>query len=148
MNLELNRIKSDNDTTLGLLSIDGRIFCGVVEDEYRTIKVFGETRIPSGTYEIGLRNIGKMTQRYHARFPSFHKGMLHLQNVPGFKYVYIHIGNTDDDTAGCLLVNYGLNFLTMTGNKSIEAYIFLYKRIIEAMDKGEQVIIKITDNDL
>ena len=148
MNLELSRIKSDNDSTLGILKINGIVFCGVVEDEYRTKKIFGETRIPSGTYEIKLRNEGGMTKKYASHFPDFHRGMLWLQNVPNFDYVYIHIGNKEDDTAGCLLVNYGLNFLTMTGHKSTEAYIFLYKMIIEAFDKGEKVFIKIIDNDL
>ena len=148
MNLELNRIKSDGDTTIGILKIEKRVFCGIIEDEFRTQKVWGETRIPAGTYEILLRNEGNMTKRYSAMFPDFHMGMLHLQNVPNFKYVYIHIGNTDDDTAGCLLTNYAIDLLQMKGSKSKQAYIFLYKRVIEAMDIGERIFIKIIDSDI
>ena len=29
-----------------------------LEDEYREEKVYGETRIPNGTYELGLRKVG------------------------------------------------------------------------------------------
>jgi hypothetical protein len=37
------------------------------------------------------------------RFPDWHMGMLQLRNVPNFEYIQIHIGNNDDDTAGCIL---------------------------------------------
>ena len=30
--------------------------------------------------------------------------MLHVLDVPGFEYILIHCGNTDEHTAGCLLV--------------------------------------------
>ena len=30
--------------------------------------------------------------------------MLELQDVPNFKYILIHAGNTDEQTAGCILV--------------------------------------------
>ena len=34
-----------------------------------------------------------------------HKGMLPwVQDVPGFEYILIHTGNTDEHTSGCLLV--------------------------------------------
>ena len=29
---------------------------------------------------------------------TFHKGMLHVQDVPGFEYILIHTGNTDEHT--------------------------------------------------
>ena len=33
-----------------------------------------------------------------------HKGMIHVQDVPNFKYILWHTGNTDEHTAGCLLL--------------------------------------------
>ena len=33
-----------------------------------------------------------------------HKGMLWVRDVPGFEYILIHTGNTDEHTAGCLIV--------------------------------------------
>ena len=36
-----------------------------------------------------------------------HQGMLHLQKVPGFEFILIHVGNADENTAGYLLVGTG-----------------------------------------
>ena len=33
-----------------------------------------------------------------------HKGMLWVRDVPGFEYILIHTGNTDEHTSGCLIV--------------------------------------------
>ena len=66
-----------------------------------------ENRIPAGIYDVRLRKIGGFDGRYKKKFAGFHRGMLHIQDVPNFKYVLIHIGNTDKNTAGCLLVGAG-----------------------------------------
>ena len=119
----------------------------VLEDEERTVKVFGETRIPEGVYEIKLRTEGGFHQKYLEKFGNeFHKGMLWLQNVPNFEYVLIHIGNTDDDTAGCLLVGDGCTEnITKDGQLqgSTSAYKRLYPIIIDRLLDGEQVFIEI-----
>ena len=91
MELRLLRYGHGEDSTGGLLFVDGIHFGYTCEDESRLVKISGETRIPPGRYEIKLRNEGGMTKRYARRF-AFHKGMLHLQEVPGFKWVYIHVG--------------------------------------------------------
>jgi hypothetical protein len=44
-----------------------------------------------------------MNEKYKGKFTE-HRGMLWLQNVPGFEWIYIHVGNTDDQTSGCILV--------------------------------------------
>src|SRR3989304_4581521 len=104
MKLSLHRFSSGNESTLGLLHIDGKFECFIIEDEYREVKVKGETRIPSGTYKILLRKEGGFHEKYLTKYPASHKGMLWLQEVPGFQYILIHVGNTDLDSAGCLLV--------------------------------------------
>lgn len=70
--------------------------------------------------------------------------MLHVQDVPNFKWILIHIGNDDDDTAGCLLVgDSSINNLTQPGriNSSTIAYERMYKKVIEAFDRGDEVYI-------
>lgn len=119
--------------------------CFTVEDEYRPSKVKGETRIPQGRYEIKLRAAGSMHPKYASKFPGLHRGMLWLQNVPGFEYVYIHIGNDDDDTEGCILVGRGVDAETKTVSKSAFMYESLYREIIEAFDAGKQVFIDVRD---
>ena len=138
---------------MGLLmdvSIPGKreFLAFTLEDQKQTQKVYGETRIPEGTYEIKLRTEGGFHQRYSAKFPTFHKGMLHLQDVPGFEYVLIHIGNTDDDTAGCLLVGEDAVGNQRTEGKilkSTSAYKRVYGHVAAALAAGERVYITYTD---
>ena len=37
-------------------------------------KVYGETRIPAGTYKLKLRTEGGYHQKYSKRFPDIHRG--------------------------------------------------------------------------
>ena len=99
MKLQVIRTQFGKDATNGLLFIDGVFECYTLEDEYRDIKVMHETCIPEGTYEIKFRDVGGFHGKYLSRYgEEFHKGMLHVQNVPGFKYILLHQGNTDEHT--------------------------------------------------
>ena len=77
-----------------------------------------------------------------------HRGMLHVQDVPGFQYILIHIGNTDEDTAGCLLV--GEQAVTSKGemrvNLSGNAYKEFYPLVVDAAEAGD-LSITYQDND-
>lgn len=143
LNLRLDRIKSDADSTLGLLFADGKPFGFVVEDEKREVKVKGETRIPAGTYVIKQRKVDSpMTLKYRKKF-DFFDYHFELQEVPGFKHVYIHIGNTDDDSEGCLLVNYKADMQGLTGERSTQCFEDLYKM----MKQADSIEITIRDLD-
>ena len=146
MKLKLVRYGHGADSTGGLLLVDDIFFCYTCEDEKRAIKVAGETRIPEGTYEIKLRTEGGMHDRYAVKFPSLHKGMLHLQNVPNFEWVYLHIGNDDTDTAGCPLVGFTAAKVAseFRSLNSTAAYKELYRLVIESMDAGERVFIEVS----
>lgn len=148
MRLKLIRYNDSADSTGGLLFVDSLFHCFTCEDEHRAVKVAGETRIPDGTYEIKLRDAGGMNEKYGKRYP-YHRGMLHLQNVPNFSWVYIHTGNDDDDTEGCILVGFtgAVTEGENTVGRSREAYESLYKLIIEAIDAGERVFIEVTSID-
>ncbi len=138
MLIEVNRIKSDSDATLSTIFIDGRFECFGLEDEYRADKVAGETRIPQGRYKVGVRDVGGFHGRYSTKFPSFHHGMLQVMEVPGFEYILIHIGNTDEDTAGCLLVGQNGNTASeLTVGSSTTAYKGLYNKCIQSALAGE-----------
>lgn len=140
MKLQVKRYNSQDDFTQGLLFIDGKFECHTIEDEQRTVKVYSETAIPNGTYEIKLRTEGRFHQNYSSKFKLFHKGMLHVTNVPNFEYILIHIGNDDDDTAGCLLVGRGASEGSII--ESTIAYEKMYKKVIAAFEKGEKVTIE------
>ena len=154
MLLEVVRFSSQMDSTLGALFdvTNGRrkFLCFTLEDEYRKTKVRGETRVPAGTYPIKLRKEGGFHSRYTKKFGSMHKGMLHVQNVPNFQWILIHVGNTDENTEGCLLVgNTSQENLTRPGfvGESTSAYKRIYLPIAEALESGEEVSITYVDFD-
>ncbi|MEQ8578154.1 MAG: DUF5675 family protein [Balneola sp.] len=151
MNIRLFRYDSRKEDTKGSLYVNGLLECLTLEDEFRAVKVPGETRIPEGTYEIGLNTGGGMNKAYKKRFPDIHIGMLELLNVPGFTNIYIHILNTEDETDGCIgvgkkieILQDGRSFL----KESTTTYLKLYLKIIEAIELGEKVTIEITEIDL
>ncbi|HEY9102877.1 DUF5675 family protein [Chitinimonas sp.] len=134
MHIEVQRFVSDNDTTISKVYVDGQFVCFGLEDEYRAVKLVHETRIPAGNYQVRLRCEGEHHIKYQQRFGAMHRGMLHIQNVPGFEYILIHCGNTQADTSGCLLVGSGA--ITEKGNMSISgsgaAYVKLYGMVVSA----------------
>ena len=140
---------------LGVLyrkAIGGRdryALCFTLEDEYRRKKVPEHTRIPAGTYRILLRTADSPSNaRYRKRYGERHLGMLWLQDVPGFRWIYIHVGNKDDHTAGCILVG---DTLDRTGSgflgKSRTAYDRLYFDLAPTIEAGDEVWITIEDGD-
>lgn len=155
MKLEVLRFSSQKDSTNGILfDITGgerKFLCYTLEDEYREEKVAGETRIPAGTYDLVLRKVGGFHGRYLKKYGEMHKGMLWVWDVPNFEYILIHTGNTDEHTAGCLLVgdsqqaNFG-NSNGMVGS-SVNAYKRIYPSIAEAIERNEKVTITYTDFD-
>lgn len=144
MKLRLLRIQNYNDYTIGALYIDNRLQCFVLEDEKREVKIKSETRIPRGLYKLRLQTSGTLHSRYSKIFP-FHKGMLHVQNVPNFEGIMIHVGNTDEDTAGCLLVGTGHVVGQNMISNSRQAYSELYKIVSSALLKNDEVILHVVD---
>jgi len=68
------RYSSGYSSTLGLLfrilDEKGKTWlCHTLEDEHRTLKVSGETRIPAGRYQLGLRLTGGHHTRYRRSYP-------------------------------------------------------------------------------
>ena len=97
-------------------------------------------------YDLKLRTEGGMSPRYAERFPKMHKGMLWLQDVPGFEWVYIHTGNRAEHTEGCLLVgDSALNNQIREGfvGQSENAYRRIYPAIADAVaSEGATVEIR------
>jgi hypothetical protein len=141
MELQALRYNSKNSYTDGLLFIDSDFECFTIEDEARTVKVMGKTRIPDGRYKIEFRNVGGFDKRYKAKFGDFHKGMLWVKDVPNFQFILIHIGNDDDDTAGCLLTGQTANAYKGFIGGSTTAYKKMYAKVSHALLRGDEVWI-------
>jgi len=158
MILHLIRFHSGADATLGsLFNMTDKLsplwMCYTLEDEFRDVKIRHETRIPAGDYRIEFRNEGGMTKKY-AKTYSFHKGMLWLRHKHspggyvedwGWKWVYLHTGNTDDDTSGCPLVGLTQSAYTMTVTRSRDAYRKIYPLIADELSGGKLVELKVVD---
>ena len=74
--------------------------------------------------------------------------MLHIENVPKFEGIFIHIGNSAEDTAGCPLVAKAWEVDESFVYKSTQAYTEIYKLIAPEIKAGKEVTIQITDEML
>ena len=152
MKLQVVRTQFGKDATNGLLFIDGVFECYTLEDQYQAVKVMHETCIPEGTYDIKFRKTGGFHARYSERYKNAHYGMLHIQDVPGFTYILIHTGNTDEHTSGCLIVgetqqDLDINFNGMVGSSAV-AYKKMYAKVANQLLQGKKVTIEYSKIDL
>lgn len=141
MKLELKRRFLGESYTIGSLSIDGKKFCDTLEDKVRDLnkngvfdgdekKVYAETAIPYGTYDIVVDYS-----------PKFKRELPRLQNVKHFEGILIHRGNTAEDSAGCILV--GENKVKGKVVNSTPYEKELVQILKEAQDRKEPITIKI-----
>lgn len=124
MNLVLEREILTDQSTIGRLSIEGKMFCSTLEDPVRENKVYGHTAIHIGRYRVVIT----MSQRFKKPLPL-------LLDVPEFSGVRIHAGNTSEDTEGCILV--GLTKDKDFIGKSKMAMSLLLPKIEEGLKSGE-----------
>lgn len=153
MILTLKRIAKRNTYTIGKLYIDGEYFCDTIEDkdrglkqtmslaEIKSKKVYAQTAIPSGTYKVTLNVVSpKMSKK--AVYQQICKGYVpRLLNVPGYNGILIHIGNTAEHSAGCILV--GKNTVVGKVLNSTETFRKLYAILDKANKNKESITIKI-----
>ena len=151
MKVQLLRFCPSSESTLGQIYIDTKPECFSLEDEYREVKVKGETRIPAGTYEVKFNeSITPLTEKYRAKYAWF-TYHLEIQNVKNFKNVYLHVGNIDDHTEACILLGDSLtNNQYQDGflGNSRQAFKRFYKKVGEHLRKGGCVSLQIIDYTL
>ena len=132
--LVLKRTIFNDKETIGELSIDGKFYCWTLEDKDRGLEVGGkkikkETAIPKGIYEVAIT----WSNKFQRRMPI-------LLNVPQFEGIRIHVGNSNVDTEGCILLGF-----KKTNNRiqsSREATNMFYSLLAEKLKK-EKVFITI-----
>ena len=117
---------------------DGKNYCNALEDTDRGLtsdmtvdqifkkKVYGQTAIPKGDYNITI-----------TYSPSFNRMLPLVNAVKGFTGVRIHSGNSAKDTYGCILI--GRNDVVGKITKSRYWFNLLYAGIKKALDRGEIV---------
>ena len=158
--------------------VNRSLLCYTLEDLWRgpdAFKVPGSTCIPDGLYRLSLRDYSPVARKYNEAYQDVsggHIGMLWLQHrwdevtgtwVPdhepggwGFQYVYMHTGNEDEDTRGCILLGNGQQILTdekrpASGvlTESREAYRRVYPQLRDMVPAGLLLKVQTTaENDL
>ena len=94
--------------TIGKFYNENTYICDTLEDPIRDLKdlnhdgdfddpgegkIYGDTAIPCGRYEVILTDLPKLKRRLPL-----------LLNVPGFTGILIHAGRNNKHTEGCILV--------------------------------------------
>lgn len=123
-------VKGDRNI-IGDLFIDGVFFCHTLEDEKRAdgLKVYGETAIPAGIYNVKLT----ISNRFKRLMPL-------LLDVEGFKGIRIHGGNTSKDTHGCPLVAFNTDYKNIWGTAE--------KKLTAKLKEADFITISIEDRIL
>lgn len=153
MKISLKRIYTNNQYTIGHLYVDGTYVCDTLEDadrglkdsmtldEIRSKKIKDKTAIPQGNYKVTMNVISPRFSK-KKYYKDFCGGRLpRITSVKGFDGVLIHIGNTDKDSSGCLIVGYNKEKGKVLNSK--QAFEKLYRMLDSANRNGEKIDIKI-----
>ena len=153
MELLVKRVAKKDNYTIGKLYIDGVYFADTLEDcdrgltqdmpleEIKAKKVYGKTAIPKGTYKVYMNVVSpKFKDRSWAK--PYGGKLPRLLNVPNYEGVLIHVGNTAEDTSGCLLVGINdsqgrISNSQATFKKLMDEY------LVPAHERGEKITITI-----
>ena len=142
------RLSHGADSSYGVLyNPEKEQQCFIIEDEPREVKVAGETRLPSGVFELKRREVlSGLTKRYREKYPWF-EWHLELQDVPDFNYCYFHVGNYESNSDGCLLCNYNIvaSEGEYFGGNSTSAYKDFYEYTNDLLNEGYVVMVDIRD---
>jgi len=154
MTITVDRKYKMSTYTISNLFIDGEWFCNVVEDkdrglkqsmkpdEIKKIKKKDVTAIPAGTYNVTI-NVPSPKFSTKAFYKTHANGgrVPRILDVPGFDGILIHCGSNATHSSGCLIVGYNKIKGGVTDSQTV--FKALYKKMLEAANKGEKITIKI-----
>jgi hypothetical protein len=126
--MRLKRTTFTGKSTMGELYLpDGSFACHTLEDVVRDYKIPKQTAIPEGKYEV----IVGWSNRFQRLMPR-------LLDVPFYKGILIHSGNTPSHSEGCILV--GRKAGEDAIFESIPAFDTLFPIIRKLAEKGKLFI--------
>ena len=143
MEIKIKRRYLGKEYTIGSMFVNGEYFSDTLEDKVRDLnkdgdlddagegKVYAETAIPYGEYEVVVKHS-----------PKFKRMLPRLLNVPHFEGILIHRGNTAKDSAGCILV--GENKVKGKVINSTQYEVKITELCLAAQNSGQKIIIAIT----
>lgn len=136
MLIEIIRDDEFPTKTFGKMFIDGRYFGETLEDTDREmekggVKVYGESAIPRGRYPVTV----SLSRRFGREMPE-------VLDVPGFRGIRIHGGNTERDTLGCPLLGQVRTGMGVANCRGINERLLL--TIKAALQRGEDVWLDVS----
>lgn len=109
-------------------------------EDIKSKKIYGQTAIPYGTYVIDMKTVSpKFKNRSWAR--PYGGKLPRLLNVKGFEGILIHVGNTAEDSLGCIIV--GENKIKGKVINSTACFRELMSILMKAHLKGENITLTI-----
>lgn len=143
MKLRVDRIAKKSTHTIGRLYVDGGYVCDTLEDAVRDAKIKHKTAIPEGIYKVAMTITSPKYSQPKYRWAKKYGGKLpRLIDVPGYEGILIHVGNTVNDTSGCILV--GRNTIVGQLTHSTKCFTELMdKYLVPAMERKEPIEIEI-----
>lgn len=129
--VELIRLEENYEHgTFGALKLNKELFCWTLEprDEENAANI---SSIPAQQYDCG---------RYSSlRYP----GTFQVLNVPGRSRILFHPGNTDDDTAGCILLGETLGKLQ--GVRAVLNSCRTFRRFMAMLEEFDEFTLTIRE---
>lgn len=146
--LYLRRYSDNGESTLSTMFWGMEFLNHSIEDGFNAVKIKGRTRIPAGRYKLVIRKIlSPKTKNYRKKYPWF-EYHIQLLDVPGYNYIYMHIGNSSRDTKGCILTA-DLQNNNQIGHgfagASTAAFKRFYKRFYPLLKEGKEIYINVID---
>jgi hypothetical protein len=154
----LQRYSDNGNSTQGLLfekATPKNIWLShSLEDEWRDTKVMKETRIPEGLYELKIIKVDTPLTLKHrvsyniSPFGIWFRYHIEITGVKNFSGIYIHAGNRESHTDGCLLLGDTIhNHIIEPDNlqRSIQAVKRFYDRCYQSLEKGGKSFLEIRD---
>lgn len=152
MDLFVYRYSSSSIDTLGILIDESKQFFSYsCEDEFREKgkKIKAETRIWEGRYKLGIRKEEtgltlKHREDYNKIWKFEFTYHIEILNIPDFIGCYVHVGNHEGHTEGCLLLGDKVNNNIIEKGKielSNQAVERFYAKYYPLLEQGKEIYI-------
>jgi len=132
----LKRLCDNGRATLGMVYFPSGFFCFSLEDEFRKVKVSGETRIPAGSYRLEKCFQSGLLNRMRANGWYTFDWIPTICDVPGFKNIRMHNGANEHHTDGCPLVGFVADGKSFTLGRSRECMLEFVERLETCFNEG------------
>lgn len=144
MIISVIRCYPNENSTGGVLLIDGEKFCETQEDTARAdgYKILRQTAIPAGSYNVFIRHSYGFKRKVLCLRNGTNDGVPVVRNGGiEFSYIYFHGGNTADNSEGCILVaNNRIDRNTIQGTAEISLFQLVQSRLENGKDVTVEVI--------